>query len=81
MVHRKGELTKAAVDRGWPHQLAFSPPIPHVAQLRDFCRDAGLSLCQRTTGFYREVGRKVIWYACFCFADRGHANCERRRTG
>ena len=81
MVYRKGELTKAAIDRGWPHQVALATPIPHLGDLHDFCRDAGLSLCQRSTGFYREVGREVIWYACFCFADRAHAEQFQARFG
>jgi hypothetical protein len=81
VVYRKGEVTKAAIDRDWPLQVALATPMPHVAQLRDFCRDAGLSLCQRTTGFYREVDREVIWYACFCFAGRAHAERFQARFG
>ena len=81
MVYRKGELTRKAIDRDWPHQVALPTPIPHVAQLRDFCRDAGLSLCQRTTGFYRAVDRETIWFVCFCFADRDHAEQFQARFG
>ena len=79
MVYRKGSLTKAAIDRGWPLQVALATPIPHLRDLHDFCR--GMSLCQRTTGFYRKVGCEVIWYACFCFADRGHAEQFQARFG
>ena len=79
---RKGELTRKAIDRDRPHQVALPTPIPHHRDMQDFCRAAGLSLCQRTTGFYRDVGREVIWYACFCFADRGHSeNFQARFKG
>ena len=49
MVRRKGELTRAGIDRGWPHQVAL--PASEVAGrnypvLHEFCR--GLSLCPRT---------------------------------
>ena len=81
MVYRKGELTRKAIDRDWPHQVALTTPIPHMAAIRDFCRDTGLSLCQRTTGFYREVGREAIWHACFCFADRALAEQFEARFG
>ena len=80
VVRRKGELTKAAIDRGWPHQVALATLIPHLGDWHDFCRDAGLSLCQRTTGFYRHVGA-VIWYACFCFADQVDAEQFQARFG
>jgi hypothetical protein len=81
VVYRKGELTKAAIDRGWPRQVALATPIPHLGDLHDFCHAERLSLCQRTTGFYREVGCEVIWYACFCFADRADAEKFQARFG
>ena len=81
VVYRKGELTRKAIDRNWPHQVALPTPISSLWEIQDFCRAAGLSLCQRTTGFYREVGREVIWYACFCFADRAHAGKFQARFG
>lgn len=81
MVRRKGELTKRAIDRDWPHQVALATPIPHLRDIHDFCRDSRLSLCQRTTGFYRTVERETIWFACFCFADRAHAETFQARFG
>ena len=28
VVRRKGELSKYAIDTGWPHQVALPTPIP-----------------------------------------------------
>lgn len=47
-------------------------PISFLWEIQDFCAEC-LSLCQRTTGFYREIGCEVIWYTCFCFAGRQEA--------
>ena len=48
MVCRQGELSKYAIDSGWPHQVALPTPIPHLPYIYDWCRAERLSLCQRT---------------------------------
>ena len=50
MVYREGELSKARMDREWPHQVA--PPAAHChgrnfITIRLFCEP--LSLCPRRT--------------------------------
>ncbi len=70
MVHRKGELTPAGVDRGWPHQVAV--PEERCAgkffdQHNAFCAD--LSRCHRG----HSVHDGVKPYRVFCFADPDHA--------
>lgn len=66
MTRRKGELTPAGIDRGWPHQVAMpyeqctgkNYEAPHA-----FCR--GLSLCSRN----HQVLHDGQQYLVFCFAD------------
>lgn len=69
-MSRKGELSPAAVDRGWPHQVAV-PEQRCCGKYYDihqtFCAD--LSLCDRG----HTVGHDRILYRVFCFADPEHA--------
>ena len=74
MVYRKGELTKAAIDRGWPHQVALPTPISFLWDIQDLRK--GLSLCQRTMAFYRDG----VHDACFCFAERSDAQKFQARA-
>ena len=78
MVYRKGELSPAAIDRDWPHQVA----LPASASLNggykaihDFCKN--LSLCSR--------GHAVIhndeWFNVYCFSDSADAEKFMSRFG
>lgn len=70
MVYRKGELSKAAIDRGWPWQVALEERFctgHNFYRHRFYC--AELSLCDRGHSFERD-GRDFV---VFCFADRAHA--------
>ena len=70
MVYRKGEMTKAAVDRGWPHQVAL-PSSQMVAEFKTimaFCE--WLSVCVRGHWFRRD-GRD---YVVKCFATKDDAD-------
>jgi hypothetical protein len=70
MVRRKGELSRAAIDRGWPYQVslpASQVKRPHYEIIQAFC--AGLSLCSRGHTFVR--GDE--WHNAFCFADKADA--------
>ena len=69
MTRRKGELSPAMVDRGWPHQIALPADrvAGNTATIHAFCHN--LSLCPR--------GHSVRYqhrdYVVFCFADPAHA--------
>jgi hypothetical protein len=78
VVYRKGELSPAAVDRGWPHQVAL--PEPHATGarhevIRVFCKD--LSLCPRGHAVHRDDQ----WWQVFCFAEQEHAEKFMQRFG
>jgi hypothetical protein len=70
MSRRRGELTKAAIDRGWPHQVALPADqcmgADHTLH-HEFC--AGLSLCPRGHCFRRDDTD----FHVYCFAKREHA--------
>ena len=78
MVYRKGELSKATIDREWPHQVAlpeYRCTGHNYVTIHPFCE--GLSLCRRGHFFYRDgVGMNV-----FCFAERDHAERLHQRFG
>lgn len=70
MGYRKGELSPADVDQGWPYQIARLNALGTMKQgdvIRDFCKN--LSLCPR--------GHSVVWegdwYNVYCFAKREDA--------
>ena len=69
MVRRKGELSKAAIDRGWPHQVALPAESctgkNHTIH-RAFCKGLGLSLCERGHSYRRDDKD----FHVFCFAER-----------
>ena len=56
-MRRKGELSPAGVDRGWPHQVALPAEQcsgKNTAVIHEFCKD--LSLCSRGRSVMREDG-------------------------
>ena len=72
MIYRKGELSPAAVDRGWPYQVALRADQCTGANFdkhRSFCAEKQLALCPR--------GHAVVFeghdYNIFCFAEKAHA--------
>ena len=48
-MRRKGELSPAGIDRGWPHQVVlparFSQRGNGYQEIHEFCKD--LSICSR----------------------------------
>jgi len=77
-MRRKGELSPAGVDKGWPHQVALLADKctgKNTAIIHEFCK--GLSLCPR--------GHSVMWedewYKVFCFAEPVHAERFMARFG
>ena len=78
MPYRKGDLTSAAVDRGWPHQVALPEAACMGANHKihlDFCK--GLSLCPRGHSVFHA---NTTWRV-FCFAEAAHAAAFRTRFG
>ena len=50
MIHRKGKLSKALMDRDWPHQVALPAHrcMGHeYLTIHIFCQAENLSLCRR----------------------------------
>jgi hypothetical protein len=77
-MRRKGELSPAGVDAGWPHQVALRADLgtgKNTAIIHEFCK--GLSLCPR--------GHSVVWedewFKVYCFADPAHAELFMARFG
>jgi hypothetical protein len=77
VARRKGELTKATIDREWPHQVAVPADVVRE-QFKVIDRvGRGLSLCARG----HTVRREGVEYVVFCFADLAHADSFRERFG
>jgi len=78
MSRRKGELTAALIDGGWPHQVAVPEDActgNNYKVQADFCRE--LSLCPRG----KAVFHGEQWWRVFCFSDPFHADAFRERFG
>lgn len=78
MSYRKGELTKAQVDRDWPHQIARLSSLGTMKQgdvIAAFC--ANLSLCKRS----HRVVWEDEWYNVYCFGKREDAEAFLERFG
>lgn len=78
MVRRKGELSSAMIDRGWPFQVALEARLSmgdRYYTVHYFCKD--LSLCPRGHHFYRD-GKD---FNVYCFAEREHAELFRAKFG
>src|SRR5439155_6002947 len=78
VVYRKGELSKGAMDRQWPHQVTLPATRctgGNFVTIRLFCE--GLSLRPRTHSFRRNDTDMLV----FCFADRDHAEQFQQRFG
>ena len=68
---RKGELTGAGIDRGYPHQVAVAATLcagRNYRTIHAFCET--LSLAPRG----HTVRRDDVDYLVFCFAEKGHAD-------
>src|SRR5215831_18189758 len=76
-MYRKGELFPAAVDRGWPYQVALPARASRdggYKTIREVCKD--LSLCRRGHSVFRDE-----WFNVYCFAEREHAEKFMGRFG
>ncbi len=80
VVYRKGELSKAMMDRQWPHQVALPSYrcMGHAyLTLHFFCEGEGLSLCSRRHSYRQNDVDMTV----FCFAQRAHAEKFRDHFG
>lgn len=78
MPNRKGELTAAGIDRGWPHQVALAAHLctgKQSAAHDEFCR--GLSRCVRG----HSVRFEDVGYLVHCFSIRDDAVAFMVRFG
>jgi hypothetical protein len=80
VVYRRGELSKATIDRDWPHQVAlpaYRCSGRNYVTIHLFRDGERLSLCPRGHSFYRDgVDMNV-----FRFAQHRHAEQFRERFG
>jgi len=80
MSRRKGELTKAGIDRGWSHQVAHPERLScreHWRAHHAFIEEHKLSLGPRGHSFVRDGE----WYNVKCFAELAHAQIFIARFG
>lgn len=78
MIYRRGELSPAMIDRGWPHQVAL--PARACEQggykaIRAFCTD--LSLCSPGHSVFHDRD----WFNVYCFAEPADAKKFLTRFG
>ena len=79
MVRRKGELSSAQIERGWPDQVAVPAKISvgeNYKVVHGFCE--GLSLCSRG---HSVVGPDNEWWNVFCFAEKERTEKFKQRFG
>jgi hypothetical protein len=78
MVRRKGELSSADIDQGWPYQVALEARLTmgdRYYTVHYFCDD--LSLCRLGQWFSRDG----VHFNVFCFAERAHADKFKAKFG
>jgi hypothetical protein len=78
VIYRKGELSPAMVDRGWPHQVALLASACEgggYKAIQDFSN--GLSICPRGHAVFHD-GQ---WFNVYCFADPADAEKFMKRFG
>jgi hypothetical protein len=65
-MRRKGELSSAAIDHSWPHQVVLPARMCERGgynEIHEFCRD--LTLCSRGHALYND-GQ---WFHVYCFKE------------
>ena len=75
---RKGELNKAAIHRGWPHQVAIPASDVIGAGFHPRMEFAGsMSVCKRWHTFRRDDRDFIV----LCFAEKADAERYVERFG
>ncbi|MGO6851626.1 hypothetical protein ACCS68_14620 [Rhizobium beringeri] len=80
MTRRKGELTPAAIDRGWPFQIALLAELSGGkagAEQAEFCEKQKLMRCVRGHTVFHEDRH----YNVHCFATRAGAQAFLAQYG
>lgn len=78
MTRRKGELSAAGIDRGWPYQVSLPASACEGGRykaIHRFCES--LSLCPRGHSVFHEGE----WFNVYCFAESNDAAKFMRRFG
>jgi hypothetical protein len=76
-MRRKGELSPAAIDRDWPHQVVLPARAcegGRYAAIHEFCKD--LTLCPRGHSVYDGE-----WFHVYCFQKQEHAELFKQHFG
>lgn len=77
---RRGELSKGAIDSGWPHQVAVHESViagRNYVTVHYWIDAEGLSLCLRGHAFVRAGA----FHNVLCFAEEDHAKRFQARFG
>jgi hypothetical protein len=77
-MRRKGELSPAAIDRDWPHQVVLPARACEGGgynEIHEFCKD--LSLCNRGHSVHHGGER----YHVYCFSEAADAEKFKQRFG
>src|SRR5271154_6598776 len=77
-MRREGELSAAAIDHGWPHQVVLPARLCErdgYNDIHEFCRD--LTLCSRGHALFHE-GQ---WFHVYCFKEPVDAQKFMERFG
>ena len=77
-MRRRGELSSAAIDRGWPHQVVLPARMCERGgynEIHEFCRD--LTPCTRGHALHHD-GQ---WFHVYCFKESAHAQKFMERFG
>ena len=77
-MRRKGELSSAAIDREWPHQVVLPARIGQgdgYGEIHEFCRD--LTLCTRGHSLCHDDQ----WFHVYCFKEADDARKFMERFG
>ena len=77
-MRRKGELSPAGIDRGWPHQVALPARLCERGgynEIHEFCK--GLTLCTRGHAVFHDGE----WFHIYCFEKPEDADKFTQRFG
>jgi hypothetical protein len=77
-MRRKGELSPAGIDRGWPHQVALPARFCErggYQEIHEFCKE--LTLCTRGHAVFHDAE----WFHVYCFEKSEDADKFMQRFG
>ena len=77
-MRRKGELSPAAIDQGWPHQIVLPArrcESGGYEEIHEFCNN--LTLCSRGHAVFHDRE----WFQVYCFQNTTDADKFLQRFG